>query len=249
MGPDIYFHYCPDNEESSQQAAQVVVEECRRSIAEKNLFTLVLSGGRTPARLYELLSAPPLAGTIPWRMVHIFWGDERYLPPTHEESNFFLAQDLLLRKIEIPRDNIHRIPTGGGSPAEDAARYQDEILRFFHQEAKATHPVAVPRFDLILLGLGTDGHTASLFPGSALLNENNLLVAAVSEPAGAPAVPRITFTFPLLNHGKRVVFLAGGREKMSLIEKIQEGLQTGKPFCPAAMVMPEGRLDWFISSK
>jgi 6-phosphogluconolactonase len=248
MKPDIYFHYSSNNEESSQQAAQVIVEGCRRSIEEKNLFTLVLSGGRTPARLYELLSSPPLAGKIPWGMVHIFWSDERYLPPTHEESNFFLAQDFLLRKIEIPRGNIHRIPTDGGSPAEDAARYQDEIMRFFAQEAK-TAPAVIPRFDLILLGLGTDGHTASLFPGSPLLTEGKLLVAAVSEPAGIPPVPRITFTFPLLNQGKRVVFLAGGREKLSLIEKIQEGLQTGKPFYPAAMVVPEGRLDWFISSR
>lgn len=247
MNPDIHFQMFSTIDAASLKAAELIRDECQRCVREKRLFTIVLTGGKTPRRLYELLASPPFVNEIPWPSVHIFWGDERCVPPDHPESNYYLAYELLLKNITLPKRNIHRISTEDVSPAESAQMYQEEIVRFFRSE-RLSFQATVPQFDLILLGIGADGHTASLFPGSPLLNERNKLVAAVEKPAGTPAVPRVTFTLPLLNHGKRILFLAGGREKLGIMRKIQESREVGRLSYPAALVVPDGRLDWFVSS-
>lgn len=246
MKPDIHLHIFPSLDDASQKAAALIKNECRRCLQGKNFFTLVLPGGKTPRRLYEILTTPPFVSEIPWPSVHIFWGDERCVPPNHPESNYFLANELLLKKIALPKSNIHRIPTEEVSPTEGAQIYEEEIVHFFHAE-RLSFLENIPQFDFILLGVGTDGHTASLFPESPLLNERHKLVAAEEKPSGFPEIARVTFTLPLLNHGKRILFLAGGHEKMGIIRQIQESGEVGRLVYPAAMVVPSGRLDWFVS--
>lgn len=190
-------------EELLEDAEQRIVDFTKASIAEKGWFSLALSGGSTPAPLYKRLAQADLD----WDKIHFFWGDERLVPLDSELSNYRMVKENLLSKISIPDSNVH-IPATNLPP--------DAVAEYYEKEVKELNTV----FDCILLGIGPDGHTASLFPNSIALNETEKLVVAVPPPTTVkPAVPRITFTFPLINQAKNSLFLATGEEKSKLFNR------------------------------
>jgi 6-phosphogluconolactonase len=223
-----------DIEEMSRAAAEQVVSLSRGAKAFGR-FALALSGGSTPVRLYSLLGAPPYRDVIDWSSLHLFWADERCVPPDHPSSNFKLVRDALLSKVALPEGNIHRI-IGEAGPERAAREYDEELRAFFG-------PAPFPVFDLILLGAGEDGHTASLFPGSPALLERTRLAAPVH--FDAPKLSRVTLTLPVLTNAAQVIFLVAGREKAAIVHEI---LEDGNPkLCPAGLVQPaRGRVTWML---
>jgi 6-phosphogluconolactonase len=233
----------PKLSDLSREAAQFISELAEATIKERNIFTLVLSGGSTPRLLYEELARRPISKKINWQKTHIFWGDERCVPPYHSDSNYGLAHQALVSKVDIPPANVHRIPAEGGS-ANAAEAYEETLRRFFHPPATSEEGTHLPSFDLVLLGLGQDGHTASLFPGDAALEEKYRWVVAVDGASASPPVARITLTLPVLNKAKCVIFLVSGVRKREAFEEIMNN--PGTAAYPAARVRPSGRLLWFI---
>lgn len=225
-----------DLESMSQAAALLIVAQAKEAQAARGLFTLVLSGGSTPRRLYEILAAPPIADQIDWQRCFVFWGDERFVPLDHPDSNYMLAKDLLPR---LPAANIFPVPVTVADPQIAASQYEGGIRRFWQTQAKGYEPA----FDCVLLGMGPDGHCVSLFPGSPLLAEKSCLVAAVSEPAGSPPVPRVTLTLPGLAASRMIIFMISGGVKAKIFAEIQ----AGETRYPAARVRSEGRIKWLIS--
>ena len=227
---------CRDIAELSGQSAERFSQLTRQSVQGSGRFTVALSGGSTPTHLYSRLSSADYKDRVPWNNVHLFWGDERCVPPDHPESNFGMVHRALLSKIKIPAGNSHRM-AGEREPQAAAADYEKELQRFFGLESGAS-----PRFDLILLGIGEDGHTASLFPGSDALNETE-------HPVVAPFVEklnsyRLTLTLPVLNHGAEVWFLVTGASKAAALKEILSGSSD----LPAAKVQPvDGKLTWFVT--
>ncbi len=204
------------------------------ALREKDEFTAALSGGKTPDPFYRGLAE---AVDLPWRRTHLFLADERFVPPDHPDSNYRLIRVSLINRIAIPPGNVHPVDTGRGSPEEAALRYGDEIGRTLHLSGNAW-----PVFDLIVLGIGEDGHTASLFPGHPVLQEKNEITAAVFlEKSGRH--DRITLTLPVFNHAKTIIFLLTGREKASILGQILDGENKS---LPAAMVKPESGSIYFL---
>jgi 6-phosphogluconolactonase len=208
---------------------------CDLARASERAFAVSLSGGSTPRRLYELLATPEIATRFPWNRVHWFWGDERFVPHDHPDSNYGMARDAFLARIHVPEDNIHAIPTEGLSPEQAAAAYEATLKRFYGTDTLAPDR---PLFDVTLLGIGDDGHTASLFPGHPALQETQRWVVAV---IGAMREPRITLTCPALDSSRDVAFLVTGRGKRNVVARAQTGERT----IPAGLVRPVGRLHWF----
>ena len=225
----------------SRAAAEFVALAAEAAILRHGVFTLALSGGSTPKGLYSLLALPPFASAMDWEHTHLFWGDERCVPPDHPHSNFRLAQETLLDHLDLRPRNIHRIQ--GELGADKAAYlYQEELAAFFGTVA------GLPRFDCILLGLGPDGHTASLFPDSVAARETRSWVATVPAKeigSALPAVDRVTLTLPVLNRGHFVAFLASGPDKAQVLQAILHDSETSKHY-PAALVRPETQPVWFI---
>lgn len=222
--------------EISNAAAAYVINLIEETLAKQEWFTFVLAGGNTPKPLYELLASEQ-AKRLPWEKVQFFWGDERYLPPTNDESNVKMARETLLQYLDIPVHHAHPMPTSFEDP-EDAAQNYEELLEQFFQDA-------VPRFDLVLLGLGGDGHTASLFPGSGLLQEKERWVGVETESPKPPPT-RLTLTYPALNAAKHVSFLASGKSKAKAVGKILGRSATPEKY-PAAGVQPQnGDLIWWL---
>ena len=205
------------------------------ALAAHGPFRVSLSGGSTPKTLYGLLASDEFRTRFPWSRVSWYWGDERFVPYDHPESNYRMTRDAMLAKAPAPPENIHPIPTDG--TPEDAARRYERTL----QEAYggATLDRQRPLFDITLLGLGPDGHTASLLPGEPVLDERERWVAAVSH--GRPEV-RITMTYPPIESSRRVAFLVAGKEKAEIFSAIR----TGNSRAPAARVRPVGELFWFV---
>ena len=189
-----------------------------------------------------------------WQKCHFFWGDERWLPATHPDSNFCMADKALLAKVPVPEQNIHRIETGSKNPEAGAGIYENHLRDFFAQlPREETQRVAadliLPRFDLILLGMGLDGHTASLFPGSDVLEEKRKWVAAVPEGAGTPPVARITLTLPVLNGAKNILFVISGSRKREILETILTRPEEAEKLYPAARIRPAGDLVWLAAAE
>ncbi|HUU29633.1 MAG TPA: 6-phosphogluconolactonase [archaeon] len=223
----------------SNAAADFLVRRAMEIVRAVGRFTLALSGGSTPQRLYEILARKPLKDRMPWQESFFFWGDERFVPADHPESNFRLAYRAMLSKVPVPESNIHPVGTGTGSAHEAAENYERDLQKFFGVNNK-------PRFDLVLLGLGADGHTASLFPGDPVLNERRHLAAAVRAPAQYAVKDRVTLTLPVLNSAACVLFLAAGREKKKMTDIILNQPQKAFRLYPAARIRPEdGELFWF----
>ncbi|HVS10306.1 MAG TPA: 6-phosphogluconolactonase [Planctomycetota bacterium] len=225
----------PDAEQVCREARERFAGEARSAARERGTFRVALSGGSTPRRLYELLAelpageAPP---AVPWSKVHFFWGDERLVPPDHEASNYRMAREALLSRLELAPEQVHRVPTEL-EPERCAQAYEQTLLRAFEGHV---------RFDLLLLGIGADGHTASLFPGSPALEERERLVAAVRAPGGGP--DRVTLTLPAFETARCGFFLASGAEKA---EAVRAALGGGDSPPPAGRVrLREGRLVWLL---
>ncbi|MBS1683430.1 MAG: 6-phosphogluconolactonase [Bacteroidetes bacterium] len=215
--------------------ADFIISDAQAAIAGHGQYSLVLSGGNTPESLFRMLAAPPYATALDWSRVHIFWGDERAVPLDDERNNAHVAISLWLRQISIPPGNIHRIPSD--MPAQEAAReYEQTIKRYF-----AGGEIA---FDLVLLGLGPDGHTASLFPHSPLLEEKDAIVTAGFIPA--QNMERITMTITLINEAHKVLFLVAGKAKATILQHVIQDAPAHDTY-PAKMINPRsGGLYWFI---
>ncbi|HXO38024.1 MAG TPA: 6-phosphogluconolactonase [Candidatus Acidoferrum sp.] len=224
----------PDNAALARAAAQEFHSVAETAVRERGRFSVALSGGNTPRTVYSLMASEHKQ--LPWDKIHIFFGDERLVPPDDPESNFRMANESLLSKVPIPQSNVHRIRTELG-PEAAAMQYDQELREFFHL---MDHDW--PRFDLIFLGLGDDGHTASLFPGSkALTNESSRVTANWVEKF---QTFRITLTLPVLNHAAEVVFLVSGASKAQILSEV---LGPGARKFPAQNVQPEnGRLLWLV---
>lgn len=222
--------------ELRRAAAEAIARAAERSVAERGRFTWALSGGSTPRDLYHLLASGSYRHRLPWHAIHFFWGDERHVPPDHPESNFRLAREAMLDAVPVPRDNVHRIRAEEPDARKAAADYESALRSFF-----ALAPGEWPRFDLVLLGLGRDGHTASLFPGSDAVRERERLVMAPWLESQRSF--RITLTPPVLNHACRAMFLVSGEEKAEAVRAAIEGARDPER-CPAQVV--EGNRLWML---
>jgi len=207
-----------------------------QAIHRKGSFCVALSGGSTPKGLYTLL-ASTAAPAVPWPQVSFFFGDERLVPPEHPDSNFRMANGALLSKVPVPPENVFRVRTEDASAEAAALQYESAVKNYF-----ALRPGQFPCFDLILLGLGPDGHVASLFPGTAALEEKKRLV--VANWVAKLKAHRVTFTYPAINHSACVVFLVSGKEKAEIVREV---FDNPKAELPAQRVRPaSGRLLWLI---
>ena len=223
-------------EEVARAAAEKVVAYAKEAIVDHHFFSVALAGGNTPRRVYELLASDPFKSLIEWSKVHLFFGDERCVPPHHQDSNYGMVYTALISKIEIPALNVHRI-VGEGNPKENAAAYERELRTFFGERSW-------PRFDLVLLGMGEDGHTASLFPGSDAVHENSKWVAATRMERLEQ--DRITLTAPVLNHSAHVVFLVTGQGKSKRLSEVLGHQLKSEPL-PAQIIHPtDGTLEWLV---
>ena len=221
-----------------QAAAEEMIQAATQSVEQRQQFSIALSGGSTPKGLYTLIAANA-ATTLPWDRMFFFWSDERHVPPDDRDSNYRMANESLLSKVPIPAANIFRVPAENPDASAAAESYEKSLRRFF-----ASAPGDVPRFDLILLGLGPDGHTASLFPGTAALHERSRLV--IANWVEKLQTSRITFTLPLLNAARCVVFLVSGSDKASVLREVIEGDATGEKY-PSKLVQPkDGKLIWLV---
>ncbi|HEX7332400.1 MAG TPA: 6-phosphogluconolactonase [Pyrinomonadaceae bacterium] len=211
--------------ENSRELARGAAEHFV-ALAQTERFNIALSGGSTPKVLYQLLAEEPFRAQVPWGRTHFYWSDERHVPPDHPDSNYRMAHEAMLSRVPVPESNVHRVRSENPNAQEAADEYEK---------------IVVPRLDLILLGLGGDGHTASIFPGSEVLHETKRLVAA-------PWVEklntyRITMTLPLLNNGASVLFLVSGKEKAEIVKEVLEGPKK----YPAQYVQPaNGELIWML---
>lgn len=221
-----------------QAAAEEVIHSVSEGVSERGRFTIALSGGSTPKNLYTLIAANA-GGSLPWAKMFFFWGDERNVPPNNSESNFLMAKETLLAKVPVPTANIFPIPAGTTDGASAAQAYERTLQKFF-----GLAPGEFPRFDLILLGMGPDGHTASLFPQTAALQEKSRLV--VENWVEKLSASRITLTLPVLNGARSVLFLVSGADKATALREVLEGNAAGEKY-PSRMVRPaDGKLMWFV---
>lgn len=200
---------------------------------DRGRMAVALSGGSTPAQLYVLLASGPFVDRVPWDKVHWFWGDERFVPPDHPSSNYRMAMQTMLQHVPVPEDNIHPVPTLGLTPLAAAQAYENELYRF-HGSNDPQPPV----FQVVLLGLGTNGHFASLFPNTPALDER-MSWAAVVTPEGEET--RITLTYPVLESCRHAGFLVTGAEKRDVLARVR----AGDPALPASNYRPAGELRWF----
>lgn len=230
---------CRGGFDLNQRAAECFIQLANEAAARTGRFSVALSGGSTPKALYTLLAAEKYRERIPWPKVHLFWGDERCVPPDHADRNYRMVRESLLSKINLPAENVHRMASER-EPKLAAEEYEAQLKNFF-QLAEG----ALPRFDLILLGLGEDGHTASLFPGTEALKENKRLVAA--NFVDKLNAHRLTLTLPVLNNAANILFLITGASKTAIVEELL-GVTPRTANYPAAKILPrDGKLTWMIT--
>ena len=228
---------CPDHAALNVKAAEVFRDVAKKALFGSGTCTVSLSGGSTPKSLYALLATPAWKDQFQWKHIHLFWGDERCVPITHPDSNFGMVDRELLSKIEIPAENIHRFPVELNEPNAIAAEYERRLKEFFGTNG-------VPRFDLVFLGLGENGHTLSLFPHSSALKETKRFVVAdwIEEMKGY----RATMTFPLINAARNINFLVSGSGKAQVLKDVLEGPRQPEQL-PAQLIAPNsGKLTWLV---
>jgi 6-phosphogluconolactonase len=223
------------------ETAEAVAEHAAKwlwalACSRQGEIAICLSGGSTPQRLYLQLASAPFASRMPWNRIHWFWGDERFVRHDDPASNYRMAYDALFSRVSVSQDRIHPIPTEGLSPERAAVTYQSLLQSYYGANRL---DVGRPVFDITFLGVGEDGHTASLFPDSATLQEDRQWVCAV---VGEAIQTRITLTFPTLNSSRNIAFLVTGKNKKKVLAQIRAG--DGSP--PAARIRPTGHLYWFV---
>jgi 6-phosphogluconolactonase len=227
-----------DYEALSNAAAGIFVQRAREAAQEKGWFAVALSGGNTPQRTYELLAEPPYRDHVSWGQVHVFWGDERCVPHADPRSNIRMARQALLDKVPIPASQIHPISCGK-APEEGASEYEAALREFFGNRP--------PRFDLIFLGLGENGHTASLFPRLPVLQEQMRWVSGVY--VEEQDLYRVTMTAPLINHAAVVACLVSGTSKAEVLKEVLEGPADPERL-PAQLIRPaNGELHWLVDQE
>jgi 6-phosphogluconolactonase len=226
-------------EQLALAAAERFVEYASVVRGTTERFSVALSGGNTPRRVYELLATGQFKTRVEWSQVHLFFGDERCVPPEHPDSNYAMTHETLLSKITIPATNVHRM-RGKGDANENALEYENELRTFFAGRAW-------PRFELVLLGMGEDGHTASLFPGSAASKESSRwVVPSRNEQAGQD---RITLTVPVFNHARRIMFLVTGKKKAQRLKEVLRPKPESEQL-PVQTITPiEGMLEWLVDAE
>jgi 6-phosphogluconolactonase len=224
-----------DVNELSLRAAEAAVRLINDSVRVQGRFSVALAGGSTPRSLYHLL-ASQFRDQIPWTKVHLFWGDERFVPPDDPQSNYRMAREALLDHVPCPAGNVHPMPTHFSEPELGAKDYEKTLRAYFSKEW--------PRFDLVLLGMGEEGHTASLFPRSSALEEKKRWVIPVNAPAEPPL--RLTLTLPVLTHATNIHFLVAGSTKAEALHQVLTGSPDPKNY-PAAGVRPvQGTVIWWV---
>jgi 6-phosphogluconolactonase len=239
MEPEIRVLHTADD--VAREAASAFVRLANEAVRSSGRFAVALSGGSTPKALFSLLAGDAsLRSQMPWDRTHFFWGDERHVPPDHADSNYRMANEAMLSKVPVPAANVHRIKSELADAHQAAAEYEQTLRDFFSLGAGR-----FPRFDLVLLGMGPDGHTASLFPGTDALREETRLVVANWVPKFDTF--RITLTLPVLNNAAWVLFLVSGAEKAPVLRGVL-GSESGPEKYPSQLVRPaKGRLIWLVS--
>ena len=233
-------HIVTDVDELSRTAAETIINKIDETLRTEDIFTIALSGGSTPKNLFALLARnETFHKQIPWEKIHFFWGDERHVPPDHQESNYRMTREAMLDIAPVLPDNIHRIRTEEPDANKVAEEYEHELRDFFKLKRGQ-----LPCFDCILLGMGPDGHTASLFPGTKALQERERLV--LSNWVEKFQSFRITLTAPVLNNADMIVFLVSGEEKAAPLKAVLEGERQTDLF-PAQLIEPKhGSLLWLV---
>lgn len=234
--------YFEDETQLDTAAADLIFSLSDKAVRESKPFRLVLSGGHSPVNLYRMLALNPYHKKISWEHIHFFWGDERMVPPDHPLSNYHTANENLFKKLLISEKHIHRI-RGELKTAQKASEdYEKQLMKFFNLTAEKK-----PVFDLIILGLGADGHTASLFPGDRAGFENQMIIP-VENPASEPYIPRVTMTLSVLNSARNVLFLVSQINKKEILDKIlNHEYANPETTYPSAMIKPSGHLFWYIA--
>ena len=235
----------PTSDALTAGAAERIVAAAAAAVRARGRFVVALSGGVTPKALYERLASAAYAARVNWSNTEVFWGDERCVPPDDAASNARMAREALLDRVPIPSDHVHRI-RGEDSPTEAAALYERELRATFARPVGPPDAERDGRFDVVLLGLGADGHTASLFPDSAALKETTRWVVADWMPA--VSMWRVTLTPILINAAAEILFLVSGREKAAILQRVLEGPRQPERL-PAQRIAPSrGRLRWLVDS-
>ncbi|MBM4055439.1 MAG: 6-phosphogluconolactonase [Planctomycetes bacterium] len=223
----------------AKKTAELIVRISKKAITERGRFIVAFSGGSLPKLLFPALASEPFYSEIQWKAWHVFWADERCVPPTNSESNYFLAGKHLFDYVDIPSSQIY-MPNTSLEPVGMAALYQSRLQNVFRIKDDE-----LPCFDLLLLGMGEDGHTASLFPGHPLLKEKKCWIAPIFD-SPKPPPERITLTLPVINNARCIIFLVTGKSKAAALQKIFRGESASSPL-PAQMVKPmHGELHWFL---
>lgn len=221
----------PDQAALIARSLRLVLDRLHEAIEQRGRFTIALAGGSTPKPLYESIAKE----NLPWDKIHVFWGDERYVPPDHPDSNQGMARQAWLDRVPIPPANIHPMPTDEADPALAAQKHEQQIQEFFQT------PPGIPTLDLVLLGIGDDAHTASLFPHTPALQVRDRLVTVGNKDGQ----PRLTFTVPLINQARCVAFLVAGSSKQAALAQIFAPAADEQTY-PARLIQPQGELWWLL---
>lgn len=232
----------PDQPALVARALELILSKLETAIKERGQFTIALSGGSTPKPLYEAIAQSARSANanqkLPWDKIHVFWGDERYVAPDHPDSNELMARRAWLDRVAIPAANIHAIPTLEGNPAASAVKYEQHLQAFFHST-----PGTFPALDVILLGMGDDAHTASLFPNTEALKVRDRLITVGNKDGN----PRITFTYPFINAARSVIFLAAGANKRPALAQVFAPVADDFAY-PSRLIQPQGELWWLLDT-
>lgn len=227
---------CADAAELAREAARRFAELAEVFTKDTGRFTVALSGGSTPKAMFQILAEKPFAETIPWGSIYVFWGDERCVPPNHADSNYRMADETLLSWVPIPRENIFRVPSEDADHDHAAASYSETLQKFFSEDW--------PHFDLVFLGMGADGHTASLFPGTAALHVNDRV--AVANYVEKFQSWRITLTADAINSARNIIFLIAGADKAPALKEVIQGERNPELY-PSQLIEPNyGTRLWMI---
>ncbi len=224
----------PDQQALVARALELILSKLKTAIEQRGRFTITLSGGSTPKPLYEAIASQKL----PWDKIHVFWGDERYVPPDHPDSNELMTRRAWLDRVDIPASNIHAVPTLETEPGLAAAKYEQHLQEFFNSS-----PGEFPSLDVILLGMGDDAHTASLFPHTEALKVCDRLITVGNKDEN----PRITFTYPFINSARNVIFLVAGANKRPALAQVFAPVADDFTY-PSRLIRPQGELWWLLDA-